>query len=62
MEKSTYFECNDNNDIHILADSPKGLVVTELGGYEVILPGLTLERIDCDRHHPVLINALSNLY
>ena len=63
MENTTYFECSDNHEIHILIDSEEGLIVRRLGDIpDEVLPGMTRADVDYDRDNPKLLNALANLY
>lgn len=63
MKKETFFECHDNNEIHVLIDDPNGLIVRRLGDIpDEFLPGMTREDVNFDRNSPKLLKALGNLY
>lgn len=63
MAKETFFECTDNNEIHSLIDTERGLIVRRLGDIpDEIVPGMTRADVDFDRASPKLLRALGDLY
>ena len=63
MERETFFECSDNNEIHALIDTDDGLIVRRLGDIpDEFLPGMSRADVDFDRSSPKLLRALGNLY